>query len=139
MFRTIAIATDYGRIRSATLVASGTVFGPLPVAEVEEVARIDEPRMTGKRVRLRAGHVTLDERTVTEEIEDKVPTLGHFLEIDVRANEHQLVVSGPGPLVMRGDRPDPPVGFVSSLRVRYVGPDVAVGHAFVDSLEAALR
>jgi hypothetical protein len=139
MFRTIAIETDYGRIRSATLVAANTVFGPLPDAEVEEVAPIDEPRRTGKRVRLRAGHVTLEERTVTEEIEDKFPTLGHFLGIDVHANEHQLVVSGPGPIVMRGDRPSPPVGFVSSVSVRYAGPDVAVGQAFVDALEAALR
>lgn len=139
MFHTIAIETDYGRIRSASLVAANTVFGPLTDAEVEEVARIDEPRKTGKRVRLRAGHVTLDERTVTEEIDDKYPSLGHFLELELRAKEHHLVVSGPGPIVMRGDRPSPPVGFVSSVSVRYAGPDVAVGRAFADALEAALR
>ena len=138
-FRQLSIETDYGRMRAATIRAMHAVFGPLPEPVVEEVARLDEPPVSGKRVRLRADRVELDERTTIEVLPDRMLVLAHAISLDVRAMPHELTVVGAGPIVVDGDRPNPSVGFVRGVTVRYRGPEQSVGVAFAEALARELE
>jgi hypothetical protein len=137
MFRQFPIETDYGRARAATLEATRVAFGPLPEVAVEEVARIDEPPVSGKRVRLRAGSVVVDEHTTLEVLPDKMLVRAYAITLHVHAEPHTLVVIGAGPIVVDGEPARPSIGQVSGMTVRYQGPDESVGVAFFEALRAA--
>lgn len=134
----IVIETDYARVRTATLAAAGAIFGPLPKMTME-ASHIASANITGKQVRILAGEVVVEERATIEELPDKLKVLAYGLSLTVTAGTHRLRIQGAGPVVVDGDRPRPSIGWVSSVDVRYEGPDETVGRRFADWLARTLK